>query len=252
MKELYQQFVTTYENYRGTGKLLVLFIVAVLLIFLVQKNGEQDKTDGTKWSPAVFLLSVWTGIAYAGSFIADFLFCPQTDLEPDMAVSKKRKIPFMGLLSLILCILLLSLSGTRIFSNTFFEKTENPMHVRPEYVQVMDALLEETESPKVIAPPGFAPYLKMYSSRFETLYDYPKNGDTSKLSEDARAVYEQLSGAHPDTKLIADVARETGCQYVLMEEGKFYPEFPITEFGFELEKTVVGWNIYKEKEGMGK
>lgn len=252
MKELYQQFVTTYENYRGTGKLLVLFLVAVLLIFPVQKSMGQKKADGAGWSPVVFLLSIWTGIAYAGSFIADFLFCTQTDSKSNAATDKKRKYPLMGLLSLVLCILLLSLSGTRVFSHTFFEKAENSMHVRPEYVQVMDALLEETESPKVIAPPGFAPYLKMYSSRFDTLYDYPKNGDISELSGEARAVYEQLSSAHPDTKLIADTAKETGCQYVLMEEGKFYPEFPITEFGFELEKTVGGWNIYKEKEEISK
>lgn len=245
MKELYQQFITTYENYQGTGKLLVLFLVAVLVIFLIEKNGKKDRR---KWNPAVFLLSIWTGIAYAASMIAGSMFSIQTDTDE---TKKKKRLSLMGVLSLVLCILFLSLSGTRVFSNTYFEKADNSMHIRQEYVQVMDALLEETESPKVIAPPGFAPYLKMYSSRFKTLYDYPRNGDTSQLSEDARAVYEQLSGAHPDTKLIADTARENGCQYVLMEEGKFYPDFPITEFGFEYLKTVGGWNIYKEKEGNG-
>ncbi|HOO27941.1 MAG TPA: hypothetical protein PLU43_05710, partial [Lachnospiraceae bacterium] len=111
--------------------------------------------------------------------------------------------------------------------------------------------LDDCTDPKVIAPPGFAPYLKMYSSHFETLYDYPKNGDISRLSNDARQVYEQLSGSIPDTKLIADIAKENDCRYVIMDSTKYYPEFPITAFGFELENTVGDWKIYKIEEGNG-
>jgi len=242
MKELYQQFLTAYENYRGTGKLLVLFLVSVLVIYLTEKKDENGRR---RLNPAVFLLSVWMGIAYAGSNISGFLFS-----SPEAAGRKKRISP-AGILALFLCIFTLCLSGARVLSANYFEKAENTMHIRTEYIQVMDVILADDDNPRVIAPPGFAPYLKMYSARFETLYDYPKNGDISLLSEDARAVYEQLSGSVPNMKTVADIAKENGCRYVILSSEKYYPEFPITSFGFRLADTVGEWEIYKETEGNG-
>lgn len=242
MKEVYQQFLTTYENYRGTGKLLVLFLVSVLMIYLTEKKNENGRQ---RLHPAVFLLSVWTGIAYAGSGISGFLFSPAKNN------GQKKKVSPMGMLALFLCLLTLCLSGTRVLNGEYFEKSENTMHIRTEYIQVMDVILADDDHPKVVAPPGFAPYLKMYSSRFETLYDYPKNGDVSLLSEDARAVYEQLSGSVPNMKTVADIAMENGCGYVILNSEKYYPEFPLTSFGFQLADTVGKWEIYKETEGNG-
>ncbi|MFT3982461.1 MAG: hypothetical protein QM697_01030 [Lachnospiraceae bacterium] len=242
MKELYQRFLTAYENYRGTGKLLVLFLVSILVIYLTEKKDEKGRR---RFHPAVFLLSIWSGIAYAGSKIADFLFSSAENID------RKKRISPAGILALLLCIFTLCLSGTKVLSRNYFQKAENTMHIRTEYIQVMDAILADDEYPKVVAPPGFAPYLKMYSARFETLYDYPKNGDVSQLSADARAVYEQLSGSVPNMKTVAEAAKENGCRYVILSSEKYYPEFPITSFGFQLADTVGEWEIYKETEGNG-
>lgn len=242
MKELYQQFLTSYENYRGTGKLLVLFLVSVLVIYLTEKKDENGRR---RLNPVIFLLSIWTGIAYAGSNISGYLFAsPKT-------AGRGNRISGAGILALFLCALTLCLSGTRVLSRNYFEKAENAMHIRTEYIQVMDVILADSDLPKVVTPPGFAPYLKMYSSRFETLYDYPKNGDISLLPEDARVVYEQLSGSVPNMKTVADIAKKNGCRYVILNSDKYYPEFPITYFGYQLADTIGEWEIYKETEGNG-
>ncbi len=242
MKEVYQQVLTAYENYRGMGKLFVLFLVSVLVIYLTENEKENGRR---RLYPAVFLLSVWTGIAYAGSSISHLLFAPAKNSE------QKKRVSPMGLLALFFCVITLCLSGTRVINRKYFEKTENTMHIRTEYIQVMDVILADDSHPKVVAPPGFAPYLKMYSSRFETLYDYPKNGDVSLLSGDARAVYEQLSCSVPNMKTVADIAKENGCGYVILNSEKYYSEFPLTSFGFQLADTVGEWEIYKETEGNG-
>ncbi len=244
MKELYLQLTTVYEHYRGTGKLLILFLVAVLVIYLAEKR---DQNGRQQVYPAFFLLSIWTGIAYAASSIADFFFLNEKNTEK----TEKRKISVPGVLALLFCIVVLSLNGTRIISNSYFEKAQNTMHIRTEYVQVMDAILERTSEPRVIAPPGLAPYLKMYSSGFITMYDYPANGDISLLDEDARTVYEQLSGSIPDMKKVADIAKENNFEYIILNSQKYYPEFPITMFGYELIDTAGDWEVYREERGNG-
>ncbi len=64
MKELFETAIAYYDNCRGTGKLLVLFVAAVLIIYLIQK-----KVLPGGFNPAVFLLSFYTGIAYAFTLI---------------------------------------------------------------------------------------------------------------------------------------------------------------------------------------
>ena len=104
MKELWESTINAYNDYRGTGKLLALFLVSVLIIYLINTSGAKSGSgDGSEEirtetiNPLLFILSPITGIGYAFTLVYD-----------------RRSLPgrfFTGLLIL----LTLTLSGRFVF-----------------------------------------------------------------------------------------------------------------------------------------
>lgn len=63
MKTAIIDLINGYESYVGASKIIPLFLVSLLAICLFDLYGNNDKRR--RINPAVFLLSVWSGIAYA-------------------------------------------------------------------------------------------------------------------------------------------------------------------------------------------
>ena len=232
-------------NYRGTGKLPVLFAVALLILY--RKKGESV----SRYHPAVFLLSLWTGIAYAFAGVLSALREKVKPEQKEDAVKGNKYRSIFNFVVIFLCVIAVMLSGKRIFSEEFYTRAENTLHIRTSYVYVMDQVLAAAGDEnviRIIAPPNISPYLRPYSSRFLPVYDYPKNGDASLLSENARIIYNQFSTSVPDMRRIANAGKAEGCSYLLLDTGKYYPEFKPTEFGFELLNTADNWEIYRLSE----
>ncbi|MBR2275553.1 MAG: hypothetical protein IJ873_05750 [Lachnospiraceae bacterium] len=239
MKELWNQAVTAYMNYRGTGKLFVLFAVALLFLYLLYKSTHKD-AEFSRYHPAVFLLSVRTGISYA---FARVLKGPESRSGP------RRTL--YNFIVILFCVIAVILSGKRVFSEEFYTKAENTLHIRTSYVYVMVQVLKDAGDENVIkiaAPPNISPWLRPYSSRFLPVYDYPKNGDVSILPENARIIYNQFSTSVPDMRRITKAAKAEGCSYLIYDTGKYYPEFKPTIYGYELIDTADTWEIDRLSE----
>ena len=238
MKELWNSIVGIYENYTGNSKLVVLFLVAVLVIYLINNSKENEETgiDGNV-NPGLFLLSIPAGIAYA-------LTCIYTRLRNKSMGASYR---------IIVCVLIplvLILSGTRVFSDDKFTAADNTMHIPAEYLCVMDRLLQEEDGMvRVIASPEVNKYFKMYSSRFDTFYDYPANGDLSLLGSDERYVYEQLKLSTPDESAVVRIMRQHGYNYIVYDSNTNYFELPLEEYGLTLVDIVDDFKIYSYAGG---
>ncbi len=263
MKELIESAVALYESFRGTGKLFVLFAAAVLIIILIRK-----KVSPAGMGPAVFLLSLRTGIAYAFTLLlraAEQLRnrtgtdngakLPEPLTEKSQGGKKTARV-YRILFNTILIGLItvaIILSGKRVIAGEFFEPAENTLHLKTRHVMVMDRLLElagDESVISVIATPQIAPYLRQYSSRFMPLFDYPENGDVQKLKEGARIVYSEYSTSVPRMDRITDIGHKEDYRYLLVDTVRYYPEFKATEFGYELLDTVDGVEIYRRIEDL--
>ena len=232
MKELWASLITTYFNYRGTGKGLTLFLVSVLIIYLLNR-AENEGEEGERINPLIFVLSPLSGIGYAFS----------------RALGRFRaKSVLSGILAGLLVMVTLILSGGWTFSDADHYRTENMMHIKQEYVDVMDSLLKSEEGTiRVVAPPGFSPFMKAYSERFDVMYAYPENGDPGKLDADARYVYEQMSLATPDQGRFVETVRKAGYDHIIYNSQKTFFELPFEEYDYELAGDVSGFRIYRDK-----
>ncbi len=65
MRELCELIINTYNDYRGTGKLLALFLVSVLIIRFTSGQDEDGDHRCGRPGAAVFVLAPLAGIAYA-------------------------------------------------------------------------------------------------------------------------------------------------------------------------------------------
>lgn len=236
MKEFIYKLLTGFYQFRGEGKLISLFILALLVIYL---KGQKEE-GGRRQSPAVFLLSSWTAVAYVLTYAMDRVWNEKMVKKPLSILTK--------LSAVFLSVSIVIFSGKAVFHEEFCKKADNSMHIKQEYVAALDCILSDSDAPCIIAPPEIAPYLKMYHAKIETLYDYPKNQDVSLLSEEAQIVYGELSDAHPNTKKIAEIGKKNGYQYIIWNPSKYYPEFSLTLYGYEKFADVEGLEVYKLKE----
>ncbi len=266
--------MTWWISLRGTGKLPVLFVVALFILFTVIKDGNSkkngDEEGGEKSSlpdlrepledellPGYlmkapqrlfcFILSLWTGVSYGLTVLMEKGFL---SVKKEERKEKKQVLLKAGhnALILFLVVITLILGGKRIIAGEFYNKAENTLHIRTKYVIAMDALLslgKDESVIEVIAPPEITPYLKPYSSKFMPFYEYGRNGDNSGLSENERSVYGEFQTSVPDIKRITDIGHEEGIEYILMDTGNYYPEFKASEFGYELLASIDTWEIYR-------
>ena len=115
LKELWASLVTAYNDYRGTGKLLALFLVSVLIIYLLKDSHDTHDTpdhSGTLVHPFLFVLSPMAGIGYAFTLVFErYLGCTGT------RGGGKKTILYKIIMAAFI-FLTLSLSGRFVFLKT--------------------------------------------------------------------------------------------------------------------------------------
>ena len=253
MKELLEAAANECRRLFGTGKIAVLFLAALLIIYglnrISRRNPSTPETAQSgcekrrEYPPALFLLSPLTGISYAFTLFREFA-------DKESGGKKSRLLKSLAVSGLM--VIAVFLSGSRVISASFFGPAENTLHIKTEYVMVMDKLLElgqEESVISVIAYPALSPYLKVYSSKFMPLYEHPEEEDASDLTESARIVYNQFSTAVPDMKQITDIGRREGYKYIVTDTGRYYPELKASEFGYDLVASAGEIEIYQIAEG---
>ena len=80
------------------------------------------------------------------------------------------------------------------------------------------------------------------------LYEQHYGDDVRYLSEDARDAYGELSGRKPDMMIVSCAAVNYGCDYIVIKDDHYWPEFSLEEYDYKLETNVDGWDIYSRKE----
>ena len=230
MKELLQTITSTYNNYRGTGKLLALFLVSVLIICLLNSPGRPGSgNNDPKVSPLLFLLSPISGIAYALT-----------------RIYKKMHGLLYTAVGCACIVLVIILGGGWIFAPDDYYIADNRLHIKQEYIDVFDALLqEESGTIRICATPDLSSFMKIYSPRFEVMYERPVNADASVYKGDIRAVYDQMSTSTPDVAMVVKLLGNNGYDHILYDRNDTYWNLPLEEFGYELILQVGDYSVYR-------
>ena len=229
IRELLYELYTDHRYVAGSGAVLILYLASVLTIVLTG-SGKKDRI-----LPAV--MSVPVSIGYALSVFIDTV----TEGRKKKPALFYATCIFAG----VICLMAVAASGTAVFSKDIAQIAENDMHIPYGLTETMDAILDESDDPKVLTMPGWGPYFESYSSAFSMMYEEPEKGDISGMNEDESCVYTELSKVHPDMRKVVLAARRNGCTYVVLSDG-IWPDIPITQCGYELVREGGGSLLYRE------
>ena len=233
---LWNDFITSYEAIIGTGSFLVLFVV-MLGVMIVYKNHNDKPLE------LIPMLMVMPAVIAAGFVrILRELF--------NLNYDSKLKKYFVRILGVILCAFVIMISGDRVLSPSFYTYADNNMHLPTGLKETMDTILNDCDGEaSVMVTKGYIEYFDAYSSRFVLAYNEPRIQDVSDYDEEDREAYLALDNKHPDMKKVSDSAKANGSDYIVLVTGGYWPDVPLTEFGYDLFAQVGGFDIYKLKEG---
>ncbi|MCR5421754.1 MAG: hypothetical protein K6E98_12215 [Lachnospiraceae bacterium] len=245
MRELLDTLVSSYNDYRGTGKLLALFLVSVLIIYLY-KN---------KTNPLMFILSPIAGIAYAFTLLRERCIKEvKKKTLGEVFVCSRLYGNIMTVLVIGFTVLMIMLSGRWIFSDKDHYLAQNSVHIKQDYIGLSDEIHKSTgiydgsgeEKIRILSTPEISNYLEIYDPALELLVAYPSREEMTKADDDITYIYDQMLISTPDQERVIRLTREKGYDHIVYNSQKTYWNLPLEEFGYELIGEYGDYKIYKD------
>lgn len=215
LRNLYESFVSL----RGDGKMIILFLVALLFLYVIKECFD--------FNPFILILSPFAAMGAAFGKII-----------------KQITNKWVTFLVCVLLAIALMISGGFVYSSERTQIAENLYHIPDDYIEVMDYILSVSDNPKVVAMPDYCMYHRMYSSKFDMLFEQRLGDDVRFLPDNARIAFLELSESSPDMKLVSDMASESGYDFVVIKKDYYWCELPLYHFGYEVINSFDNYEVY--------
>lgn len=160
VRELLGELYSRYREYTGTGSIIILFILSVIVL---EKFGKE------RHEKPVYLSVLGT----IGCAVSEII----TGLSGASAV-----------FAVAICILAVTVSGSNVLTADMNSRAENVMHLPSDLVESMDIILSESDTPGILTMPDWNLYFESYSSDFTVVTESNLNDELSKTHPDMKKV----------------------------------------------------------------
>lgn len=242
-----EKVLSLYEGYIGTGMIAGLFLVAVIYLFVVEKN--KNTRIVFLYMPVIVLLlyfcPLFATVVY--SFVGEEIYYRLLWLVPTVPVlayaavkvimglnGKKRAAAGLAIGGIIL------LSGSLVYRSPYFSKAQNAYHVPDAVVKICDAIEVEGREVKGAFPQELLQYVRQYSPYVHMPYGREITIERWNFEDE---LYDLLAQETLETERIAEQARLRGCHYIVFHEHKKLTE-AFEKYDYELFDKIEGYFIY--------
>ncbi len=254
MTETMQIVFDTLRNYRGAGLYFVLFLLAVLYLFLTEKekNLRVMLIYGALTVLGVFVFPVTSYVIM--NYVMDTeIYYRQLWLIPYAATvcyavmrlmirtrSRIGKAAVFVAASLIIMV-----TGTNVFTNGNFSRAKNTMHIPQEVIHVCDAILDDDIEYILTAafPMRLVEYTRQYTAEITTVYGREAIITRWNLPNE---LLELIEAPQLDAEKLATVGRSQGAECIVVEAIKPM-NGQMQDYNYYLIESVDGFDIYMEK-----
>lgn len=235
-----------FQKYMGTGLMVVLFLTAILYLFLNEKRKERRVLF--VYMPLGVLLLYFNPL-FASLFVrllgseVYFRMCWLLPVSlvlgytiVDIAEHRlqgKRRGSF-----LVLAAVILILSGKLVYTNPLFSKAENIYHVPNAVVHICDAIKVEGREVMAAFPKEMLLYVRQYSPY--VCMPYGREG----FGEDDNDFYIAMEREIIDAEELASFAKNRGCHYVILDAKKEILG-DLQDFSLKLLLETDGYAVYR-------
>lgn len=217
-----KEILLIFREYTGAGYLTILYLLALLYLWVSEKN--EAVRSILVYGASVLQVLFFIPLFYYGYQLLDkgtyyriLWLLPMTVTIAYSGVRVLSRYPRMGI---ILGVILIAISGEYVYSNRYISKAENAYHIPQEAVDVCQAIMpgEGQERVTGVFPDDLIHFIRQYTSEIQMAYgrDYLAP-DWIYGDHPLRQVMNE--GRIPAGKLAA-LATEYNCSYIVLPKGK--------------------------------
>ncbi len=217
-----KEILLIFQAYTGAGFLTILYLIALLYLWVGEKN--ETVRNIFVYGASILQVLFFTPLFYYGYQLLDrgtyyrvLWLLPMTITIAYSGVKIFARYPRWGI---ILGVILIAVSGKCVYSSIYMTKAENVYHIPQEAIEVCQAILPEEGQERVtgVFPDDLIHFIRQYSSEIRMVYgrDY--------LAPDWKY------GDHPLRKVmnqekipagwLARLATEYECHYIVLHKDK--------------------------------
>ncbi len=236
--------VEIFHNYVGTGMIVALFLVALVYLFLCEK--DKNKRILFVYTPVIVMLLFFNPLFYRIFYeiLGSEIYFRIIWLLPLAVVVAYAVVHICVRLQgkvrtgfALICAVVLILSGKLVYSSSLYSPAENSYHVPQKVVDICDAI--EVEGREVMAafPTEFLLYVRQYSPAVCMPY-----GRTVLMG-----YYDDFHGLIMSDEIqveeLAQMAKASKCHYVILPEETVLIG-DMEAFDYEVFDRMHGYVIY--------
>ena len=217
-----KEVLSIFQEFTGSGFLTILYLLALLYLWMAEKNSSLRAilVYGASMIQILFFVPLFYygyQLLDAGTYYRILWILPMTVTIAYSGVKILGKYP-AG--SIVIGMIMIAVCGKYVYSNTYITKAENLYHIPQETIEVCDIIMPAEDEEKVIGifPDDLVHFVRQYTSRIQMVYgrDY--------LAPD------WIYGDHPIREVmnqekikvseLVRLATEQKCQYIIVERSK--------------------------------
>lgn len=255
MEKEMMEILQIIRNYVGNGLAVILYIVSVVYLFIKEK--DETKRIVLLYSTIMimffFLLPPFAVIIFNTMgqevYYRILWLLPMTIVIAYAFIKMLWSLPDFKW-KMICCALgavLIMLTGDYTYDNPYFSRAENRFHVPQTVTDVCDAIIIPGREVKAAVPSEMLPYVRQYTANVCMPYGRDVVVETWKENN---PLHDAMETAPANCKLIAELAAEQGCHYIVLHEWR-EKDGSFDGSGYTYQKTVDGYEIYlKDDAGL--
>jgi len=238
--------VEIFQKYMGTGLVILLFLVAVLYLFLNEK--ERPKRILFVYCPIIVLLLFFNPLFFGIFSLAaeEEIYFRIMWLLPVAVVlayavvtvldslKGKRRVGFGIAAVLVICV-----SGKLVYSSPLYSIAENRYHMPQTVVDICDAIKVDGREVMAAFPEEFLLYVRQYSP--VVCMPYGREALTGSYNE----LNVLMRQNEIDVEYLVRLSREYYCHYLVLNEEKILVG-DIEAYGFRVFDKMHGYVIYMD------
>lgn len=244
---MWNSVITLFREYMGSGLIIGWFLISVL--YLLIKEKRKHLRILFLYVPIILLIlyfnPLFARLVYG--FVGDEIYYRILWLIPITIVIAYAMVQIYGTLkgkikivSVLIGIILIMISGTYVYKNIYFSKAENLYHMPQAVVDICDAIEVEGREVMAVFPVEFLQYVRQYSPVVCMPYGREVVVERWGIHNE---LFDVMQGVEIDAGRLAELAKANDCHYVILPEEKEIIG-TLTDYDYVLFDSISGYNIY--------
>ena len=245
---MWSEILEMFRAYSGNGLAMLLYAIATIYLWITEKETRKRMVFIYISVPVLVLFFLPPFAAFVFRALDQEVYYRILWLLPMSVVIAYAFTKFLlhlpGLkwkaVGCVLAAALIIVTGDYVYDNPYFSRAHNRFHVPQTVVDVCDAIIIPGREVRAAVPSEMLPYVRQYTAN--VCMPYGRDVVVETWTEN-NPLYDAMEMPPVDCQLIAKLAAQQSCHYIILHEWK-EKDGDFIGSGYTYQKTVDGYEIY--------